>query len=121
MPAGRSQPSLNLSHAVAVVLSQLFDVQQQRLLAEQQGQQQQEEEVAEARGGQPQEQLPAGGLQDSLERAGTGAGGSLLSGGLFESGEPKRLLSFLRCHADRLQLCSCPTVPSVAQPHAAVT
>lgn len=33
IPTGRQQPSMNLSHSVAVVASQLFDLQQQRLLA----------------------------------------------------------------------------------------
>jgi hypothetical protein len=46
--AGRSQPSLNLSHAVAVVVSQLFDIKQQRLLAANQQQQQQQQQVAAA-------------------------------------------------------------------------
>ena len=31
LAAGRSQPSLNLSHAVAIVLAQLFELQAQRL------------------------------------------------------------------------------------------
>ncbi|KAL4854311.1 tRNA (cytidine/uridine-2'-O-)-methyltransferase TrmJ [Chlorella vulgaris] len=42
----RSQPSLNLSHAVAVVVSQLFDIKQQRLLAADQQQQQQQQVAA---------------------------------------------------------------------------
>ena len=70
---------------MAVVLSQLFDLQQQRLLAEQEGQQAQQQQQAEARGGQPQAQPPAGGPQEQLG-AGTGVGGSV-SGSLFESGE----------------------------------
>ncbi|KAI3426975.1 hypothetical protein D9Q98_006919 [Chlorella vulgaris] len=48
IPSGRSQPSLNLSHAVAVVVSQLFDIKQQRLLAANQQQQQQQQQVAAA-------------------------------------------------------------------------
>lgn len=87
IPTGRSQPSLNLSHAVAVVASQLFDLQQQRLLAlEQQQAAQQEAE----RGGQaPAEQPQAASQQGQAAVAGA-AGGK--TGSLFESGEPAVVL-----------------------------
>ncbi|KAI7837497.1 hypothetical protein COHA_008688 [Chlorella ohadii] len=81
IPTGRTQPSLNLSHAVAVVVSQLFDLQQQRLMAdiylegeEQQQQpaeqQQERQQTAQPAAQQMQQQAPAG---------------SLLTGSLFES------------------------------------
>ena len=56
-PAGRSQPSLNLSHATAVVLSQLFDMKQQGLmLAQQRQQQERQQEQAQQPGQQVQAQ-----------------------------------------------------------------
>ncbi|EFN56840.1 hypothetical protein CHLNCDRAFT_144422 [Chlorella variabilis] len=73
IPTGRSQPSLNLSHAVAVVLAQLFDIQQQRLLLAEQAQEQRQQ--------QEQQQLPgafgAPALGPSAVAQALAAGGSL--------------------------------------------
>ena len=91
--AGRSQPSLNLSHAVAVVASQLFDLQQQRLLAlEQQQQQQQQQQggnAAACRGSSVDG--AAGSSEDGAQQQAAVlallAGGAGVSGSLFEGGE----------------------------------
>ncbi|KAL4444260.1 hypothetical protein ABPG75_011997 [Micractinium tetrahymenae] len=71
IPTGRAQPSLNLSHAAAVVLSQLFDLKQQRLLQLQ---------AAGQAGGSGEEQQQQADLVGGL--LGVEAGGA--SGSLFE-------------------------------------
>lgn len=77
IPTGRAQPSLNLSHAAAVVLSQLFDLKQQRLLQLQ----------AAGQGGgssvqEQQEQRQGGASAGALPGDAAGAAG----GSLFEDG-----------------------------------
>ncbi|PRW50932.1 rRNA methyltransferase [Chlorella sorokiniana] len=89
IPTGRTQPSLNLSHAVAVIVSQLFDLQQQRLMAEcledelQKAELQQEEQQQQA--GQQTAQPAVQQGQQQQAAAATLLSGSLLSGSLFES------------------------------------
>ena len=91
--AGRTQPSLNLSHAVAVIASQLFDLQQQRLMAECLGDEEQQrveqQQQAEQQQGQQQAAQPAAeqGQQQQQAANATLLSGSLLTGSLFESGE----------------------------------
>ncbi|KAL4441497.1 hypothetical protein ABPG77_002001 [Micractinium sp. CCAP 211/92] len=69
IPTGRTQPSLNLSHAAAVVLSQLFDLKQQRLL-----------QLAAGRGSWEEEQQPGMSVDALLP----GVGSTAASGSLFE-------------------------------------
>ena len=83
-PAGRSQPSLNLSHATAVVLSQLFDLKQQSLMLARQRRQRQQQQDGQQQGQQQdqdedQEQQPGQQRQQQQEQG--------MSGSLFESGE----------------------------------
>jgi hypothetical protein len=80
IPTGRSQPSLNLSHAAAVVLAQLFDAKQQRLLLELQGR----------RGAGPgQPPLHEDGSQAAAgpHAPGSAAAAAVVNSGLFDDGE----------------------------------
>lgn len=87
IPTGRTQPSLNLSHAAAVVLSQLFDLKQQRLLQ------------LEAGGGSWEEEQQPGLSVDALL---PGVGSTAASGSLFEDGEANFFLLSAGCHLDAL-------------------
>lgn len=90
IPSGRAQPSLNLSHAAAVVLSQLFDLKQQRLL--------QLEAGASAGGGGAGDELQLPGAVVEVQQLGAAAGGSL-----FEDGETAAWWPTARPYA-----CICP-------------
>lgn len=82
IPSGRAQPSLNLSHAAAVVLSQLFDLKQQQLMAADAV-----AAAAAAAGGAAAGEAggPAPAPPPSVDPARAATG--LMSGSLFESGE----------------------------------